>query len=223
MSFSGYPTDGLHLLTRIGAHDRAWFDRHRDRYQAEIVAPTKHLVTAVGDALARDLSADIVAQPRTNGSIAPINNDVRFARDTPPYKDHLLLRFWEGRDKKVAPTLFVRVSEPSIGFATGVQFSSLDRWRQLIDDEQTGGALAASLGRLARGRTLEVVGQALKRVPAPYATDHPRADLLRHKGLQARWGEPTPAAIHSTKFVDWCVRRLMACREVHRWLVTHTP
>mgnify|MGYP001281389322 CR=1 FL=1 len=98
MSFQGYSPDGLRLLSEIGAHDGAWFDRHRDRYQAEIVVPTKQLVNALGDALARDLSPDIVAQPRTNGSIAPINNDVRFARDKPPYKDHVLLRFWEGAD-----------------------------------------------------------------------------------------------------------------------------
>ena len=79
------------------------------------------------------------------------------------------------------------MSEASIGFATGSTFTSLDRWRQLIDDEKTGAALAAALGRLSRGRKLDVVGQALKRVPAPFDATHPRADLMRHKALQARW------------------------------------
>jgi len=35
--------------------------------------------------------------------------------------------FWEGPDKKAAPTLFVRVSEGSVGFASGMQSMSLAR------------------------------------------------------------------------------------------------
>ena len=71
------------------------------------------------------ISPRIVAIPRTNGSIGPINNDVRFAKNRSAYKDHLLFRFWElassGSDKKTAATLFVRLGSDSVGFATGAE------------------------------------------------------------------------------------------------------
>ena len=122
----------------------------------------------------------------------------------------------------MAPTLFVRISERTIGFATGVSFSSVERWRTLINGN-AGAKLADALSALGQGRTLDVAGQALKSVPRPYAADHARADLLKHKGLQARWPEPTPTHIHSEAFVPWCVERLTACAPIHRWLVEHKP
>ncbi len=59
-------------------------------------------------------------------------------------------------------------------------------------------------------------------MPKPYPQDHPRADLLRIKGgIQARWPEPVPAAINGPRFVAHCAKRLDACGDVHRWLVTN--
>jgi len=115
----------------------------------------------------------------------------------------------------------VRLSADTVGFATGVMLSDLDRWRQLIDDESTGSALADALAELAKGRDVDLAGEGYKRVPKPYAEDHPRADLLRHKGIQARWPEPTPANVTDAEFVDFCVERLEACAEIHRWFVTY--
>jgi len=107
-------------------------------------------------------------------------------RDKAWFQDHLLFRFWEGREKKTAPTLFVRPSPESIGFATGAAFASLDRWRQAVADDGTGGDLAAAIAKLSKGRAAEVAGTELRRVAAPYASDHPRGDLLRCKSLQIR-------------------------------------
>ncbi len=91
---------------------------------------------------------------------------------------------------------FVRVSQHEVGFATGINFSSVDSWRERIDDESSGGALVTAFEELGSSRDLAVAGQGLKRVPAPYSADHPRAGLLRHKGFQARRSEPTPAVVH---------------------------
>lgn len=217
--FAGFPRAGLELLTRLGGADKPWFQAHRGEYDTGLASPAKAFVVAVGERLAHQVSPDVQAVPRTNGSIAPINNDLRFRPDAPPYKDHLLFRWWEGPDRKVAPTLFVRLSEASVGFATGVALHDLDRWRDAVADEVSGPALTTALAELAEGRDLDVVGAELKRVPAPHPPDHPRADLLRHKGFQARWTEPTPAQVTDATFVEWCVERLVACSPVHRWLV----
>ena len=217
--FDGFPQAGLDFLRELGSRDKAWFDSNRKMYQTQVVGPTKAFVTALGGRLADGIAPAVVAQPKTNGSIAPINNDLRFSPDKSPYKDHLLLRFWEGDDKKTAPTLHLRLSADDAGFATGALLPDLDRWRELIDNESTGAPLAAALADLGEGRVLDIAGEEYKRVPKPYPADHPRAGLLKHKMIQARWSEPLPDVVHSAGFVDYCVEHLEACSDVHRWLV----
>ena len=220
VGFSGYPDGSGEFLRELGTAGKAWLDDNRSSYEDLVVAPTRAFVEALGERLRRDLSPAIVAQPKTNGSIAPITNDLRFSPDKSPYTDHLLLRFWEGDSRKTSPTLFVRLGPDEVGFATGAPIPSTERWRRLIDDDRTGAPLAAALARLGRGRDLDIAGRDYKRVPKPFSDVHPRADLLRHKaGFQARWSEPVPASIGQARFVDFCARRLGACAEVHRWLV----
>lgn len=220
--FQGFPTEGLTFLTELGQQDKAWFDERRKAYNDLVVSPTKAFVTAVGERLADSFAPAILAQPKANGSIAPINNDLRFSPDKAPYKDHLLLRFWEGEDKKTAPTLFLRINQNTLGFATGAALPDMDHWRQLVDDQRTGGQLADALSALGKGRDLDVAGEGYKKVPKPYAEDHPRADLLRHKGgIQARWSEPSPKSITTAKLVDHCMKRLEACAEMHHWFVAN--
>lgn len=223
MTFNEFSREGLAFLTELGTKDKVFLDANRKTYESEVAEPAKAFVEEMGEALAGAISPHIMAIPKTNGSISPINNDVRFSKDAPPYKDHLLFRFWEGPDKKAAPTLFVRVSEESVGFASGMHIKSLDRWRELVDNEASGGSLTAAIDALAKGRKLDIDGQGLKRVPSPYPDDHPRAELLKHKALQVRWPSPTPAMIHKPGFVDWCVKRLVAVSPIHRWLVEHQP
>lgn len=222
-TFTGFPAAGLAFLDDLSRNDKAWFDDHRDIYANAVVAPTKALVVALGERLCEEISPGIVAQPKTNGSIGPINNDLRFSPGKAPYKDHLLLRFWDGPNKKTAPTLMVRIGPDEIGFASGIAISSAQRWRELVDDDDTGGALAVALDQLADERdALDVAGADLKRVPKPFTDDHARSDLLRHnKVIQVRWPEPTPATIHGAAFIDHCAERLRTCRPLHHWFLTN--
>ena len=223
MVFAGFSEAGLSFLTELGTRDKVWMEEHRATYFAEVAEPAKAFVAVLGDVLSEEFSPEIVAIPKVNGSISPINNDVRFSPDATPYKDHLLFRFWEGSDKKASPTLFIRVSQDHVGFAAGAAIASIEEWRRLVADGRSGGALSEALRVLAVGRTLDVVGEALKRVPKPYSEDHVRAHLLRHKSFQARWSEPSPPEIGSSGFVAWCEERLRHALPIHRWLVKHRP
>lgn len=60
----------------------------------------------------RPNAPSLVADPRVNGSIAPISRDPRFDPHGPRCKDHLLFRWWEDSSSKTAPTLFVRLDPP---------------------------------------------------------------------------------------------------------------
>lgn len=217
--FTGFGTGALEFLDQLGRADKPWFDANRPTYLAEVVEPTKAFVVELGARLRSDISPYLVAEPKVNGSIAPINTDLRFSPDGHPYKDHVLLRFWQGVPKKTAPTLFVRLSARHVGFAAGAALADLEKWRRAVDDDETGPRLAAAIDSLRDGRDLHVAGEDYKRVPKPYAQNHPRADLLRHKMLQVRWTEPLPPSVCDNAFVDFCAGRLAGCASIHNWLV----
>jgi len=220
LTFEGFPNETISFLTELGTQDKAWMQANKKDYTRLVADPAKAFVVAMGERLQTEIGPTIAAVPKTNGSIAPINNDLRFSPDKSPYKDHVMFRFWDGPEKKTAPTLFVRIAPDTVGFATGAALPDLERWRARVDDNAAGTALAGELGKLGKGRDLDIAGQEYKRVPKPFAEDHPRADLLRHKSLQARWTEPTSSAPLTTpQIVDWCMERLDACAPVHHWLV----
>lgn len=217
MRFTGFPATGLSFLTELGGRDRDWFQANKKRYDAEIAQPAKDFVSTMTEQLQAKVSPLLDGQPKTNGSIAPINNDLRFNPDASPYKEHLLLKWWEGDDKKLAPTLWIRLSEDTVGFASGMMLADLDRWRAAVGND-TGAPLAAALAKLDKRFDLDIAGQALKKVPKPWPDDHPRADLLRHKMFQVRWPEPTPKSVTTDALANWCTERLAMLTDVHVWL-----
>lgn len=220
--FSGFSPTGLAFLDELGRSDKRFFESSRATYAAEIMEPAKAFAVALGAALRERFGEGLSVEPRVRGSISPINRDLRFAKDAHPYKDHLMFNFWEGAPKNAAPTLRVRLSRESVGFASGAMFTPpmLKRWRQAVDGA-AGRALAKEIAGIVKKRSADVAGQELKRVPAPYDPDHPRADLLRHKALQVRWPEPTPRSVSTPRFVEFCAGRLAELSGVHRWLVKH--
>ncbi len=218
--FSGFPAEGLSFLADLGTKDRAWFDANRAAYQAGVVAPAKAFVKAMGESLSRRSFPLVEAQPKVNGSMTPINNDLRFSPDAPPYKDHLTFKFWEGAQKKVAPTLWVRLHPiDGIGFASGVVLADLDRWRRAVDEH--GASLAGAISQLQADEGAELAAGGLKRVPKPFAADHPREELLRAKGFQVRWVIPVPVSIGIGGFIDDCVAELEKAADLHHWLVAN--
>lgn len=219
--FRGYPAGALSLLADLGTRDRAWLAEHRTEYRSLLTDPTKALVVGLGALLQRSVSPALQAVPRVNGSIAPVANDRRFAgaRSLPPYRDSLLLRFWEGDDKPTAATLSVRVTPQVVEFAASRSFPGplLPAYRAAVAGEH-GGELRTAVTALQRRHSAAVDGRQLARVPAGFPSDHPNAELLRHRWLRVRWAEPVPKAIGSARFPKWCERRVVDLADVHRWL-----
>ena len=221
--FTGYSDSARQLLSELPTYDKDRFASLKKRWNAEVLDQTKAFVSAAVPALRERISPTIDGAPKVNGSISPINNDLRFSPDKPPYKDHLLITFWDGPSKKTAPVLHARIASDDIGFATGAVFADglLERWKELVDADATGVPLASAIDDLVATKSADVVGQGVKRVPKPYDPDHPRGELLKHKWLQVRWSEPAPAAIGSSEFPEWFAERLSVTRDVHCWLRDH--
>ena len=222
MTFDGFPPAGLALLARLPTLDVSGFAAVRPDWQAYLLDPARDLVDDLGACLTKQVSPGLTGNPKVNGSIAPINADLRFNPQGARYKDHLLLRWWEGTPKKTAPTLFVRIGPGQIGFASGVSFSSTSRWRTAVGDSNAGDELRQLIADVRRAvADVDIAGADLKRVPTPFPSDHPSADLLRHKAMfQLRWAEPLPAQVTTGDLTGFCAGRLVRLEGLHRWLVS---
>jgi uncharacterized protein (DUF2461 family) len=216
MTFTGFDADAVDLLDRLPAMDADEYARHKAQLASGVVQPGGDLIATV----AARLDADLTVAARS--SVSPLHRDLRFApAGAARYKHHLLLTTWEGADKKTSPMFWIRVDAHRAGLASGIGFTPAvrERWRAAVGG-RVGEALATSLDRLVAERSAEVAGDQVKKVPSPFDTDHPRADLLRHTGFQVRFIEDLPD-VTRPEFADWCVERLDELLPIHRWLVTH--
>jgi hypothetical protein len=222
MSFTGFPHAGIVLLARLPSLDTAGFAAGRGEWEELLLEPARHFVDDLGVVLVERISSGLVADSRVNGSIAPINRDLRFDPHGPRYKDHLLFRWWDGTPKKTAPTLYVRLDPTRVGFASGIVFRSTDRRRTAVGDATRARALRRLIEDIRRvAPDVDIAGADLKRVPAPFPADHAGADLLRHKAMfQLRWSEPLPPEVSSPDLVPLCAARLVLFADLHRWLLT---
>src|SRR5579862_1483254 len=99
--FEGFPRSGLEFLSGLAANNnKAWFEEHRNEYEKCLLEPAKDLVVDLGSKLQDQVSPNIQADPRFNGSIMRISRDIRFSKDKSPYKNWLGLWFWEGGPRR---------------------------------------------------------------------------------------------------------------------------
>ena len=218
--FTGFTDQTIPLLDELPDFTRDDYAERKTEVVAAITDPAKAFVDAMIEELQETMSPGITGAAKVNGSISPLNNDLRFAKaGTPLYKDHLLLWFWEGASKKTSPLLAIRLHATGVGFASGMGFDKdqLERWRSLVASDD--GNAVASLVASVEKRGGELDGQTLKRVPKPFDEDHDRAELLKYKSAQLRYVEPVPASVTKASFVGWCGKRLARLEPLHRLFV----
>jgi uncharacterized protein (DUF2461 family) len=217
VSFTGFDPAAVALLAELPDWDADRYSSRKDELAAGVTKPGLALIEDV----AGRLDADLTVTSRS--SVSPLHRDLRFAPEgSPRYKDHLLLTAWQGADKRTSPTLWIRIDSERAGFASGIGFTPeiRDRWRSTIGGDD-GADLTVILDDLTATREIDVAGDEVKRVPAPFDAEHPRADLLRKTGFQVRFSEDLPETISDPSFADWCAKRLESLFPVHRWLADH--
>jgi uncharacterized protein (TIGR02453 family) len=213
--FPGFPRETQRFLADLRDHnDRDWFAAHRQAYEQAVRAPGEALLACLEPELAALTGGPV------GGKIFRVHRDVRFSKDKRPYNAHLHIAFPARGGQGTACGYFfgldperVRIGAGGFDFAGPV----LDAYRAAVADPKTGAALQAILDRLAKAG-LRIEGAELKRTPAPYAADHPRADLLRRKGLHV-WRDITdPAVIADRRLFAETVATFTTLARLVRWL-----
>lgn len=166
--------DAREFLSELAENnDRGWFQANKARYDSALKRPAEKLLAQIAHWLHHEHD-----QPPRTKLFRP-HRDVRFSEDKTPFHTHLHM-MWSLPDGR-AWMLGIAPEYATAG-AGVMRFEpeQLDRWREALDSH-AGAELETHLER----EDWRVDPPALKRVPPPYAADHPREHLLRHKGLVA--------------------------------------
>ncbi len=140
--------------------------------------------------------------------------DVRFSADKSPYKTQIAAVLDRG---------FVRLDASGLGVSAGMHVMERDelaRYRAAVATP-AGAALTVVIADLAR-QQIEVRGhEQLVRVPRGFAADHPRAELLKYKGIVAYKEWPAGAWLGRATARDRIITFLRATRPLDDWLAAH--
>jgi uncharacterized protein (TIGR02453 family) len=218
--FAGFDRKAMQFWHELAAEmNRDWFLANKQRYQDEWVQPMTALLAAASAKLAPAYRGIKLGAPR----VLRINRDVRFARDKSPYKTWIgagvSLGGRKPTDGVTALYLHFGVEEEFTGAGQYVfADETLARWRKKVADGKRGPEIAKIVGAL-RAKKYEVTAyDSLTRVPRPFEADHPRADLLRMKGLVVGFPKIPRGLIHKPAFLDWVVTHARVSAPLATWL-----
>ena len=223
--FEGFADrDGRFFAALAKNQRRDWFERHRDEYEHGWQAPMKALLAELRERIEPLFAREALAVPK----VFRIHRDVRFSKDKSPYKTHIggyvaLEGSGHGPSGIAAP--YVHVAAGEVFVAAGqymMDKPQLERFRAAVAEERRGRELSTLLGKLTRGGFSVGSHDALQRVPRGFDPDHPRADLLKRKGLIVSYPAPPRPLLVSRGLVDWIVTHTRSAVPLVEWLAEAT-
>jgi uncharacterized protein (TIGR02453 family) len=176
VTFRGWPSEALEFYEGLSAdNSKTYWTSHKAVYDKQVYAPMVELLTALGPEFGP-------------GKIFRPYRDVRFSADKSPYKTHLAAWVQVGG--------YIQLSADGLAAGCGMYEMApdqLDRYRRAVAADRTGAELIDLVAAIEEAGVGVHGHGSLKTAPRGYPKDHPRADLLRHKGLTT-WREWEPAA-----------------------------
>lgn len=223
-TFNGFPPATLQFLHELAANNhREWFEANRARYESELLEPAVDFVATMGAEL-QAISPGLRADTATNGTgtLMRIYRDTRFSADKTPYKTRLSGLFWEGSGRKTeSPAFGFQFSSQQMDLMAGMFVfpkKMLAAYREAVDNEALGSELEAAIAQVRSRGDYELQGEQLQRVPRGFADDHPRAGLLRYKGLYFRSPSLRPAQMTSPDLVPLVYQHFQNMAPLQQWL-----
>jgi uncharacterized protein (TIGR02453 family) len=212
--FTGFPRDALGFFHELSVEmNRDWFLANKARYDEQWVAPMQALLEEVA------AKAPVkVGAPK----IMRIYRDTRFAKDKTPYKTHIAGRIPTAKGHTFLYAHF-GIDEEWLG--GGVYFfdaKQLAAWRRIVNGKR-GEEVDKLVQKLRKAGFATGGHDDYVRMPKPFADDHPRAYLLKMKGLSSGYGEVPRGLVHKPGLVKWIVEQAKANAALTRWLDEHIP
>ena len=204
MAFRGWPAEAIEFYEGLEADNtRAYWQDHKKDYEELVKRPMVELLAE----LAGEFGEGKILRPF---------RDVRFSKDKSPYKTAIGATLERGG--------YVQFSAHGLAAGTGYYVMTpdqLEQYRRAVDDDKAGEELVGIAAELTKAK-IDVTGHdTLKTAPKGYPKDHPRIDLLRHKGLIAWKQWPVAAWMGTAKAKQRVVDFFVASRPLIHWLDTN--
>jgi uncharacterized protein (TIGR02453 family) len=221
--FSGFPDARGDFFLALALHnDRDWFNAHRAEYEQGWAAPMAALLEEVHGGLRGAYGKHRLGPPK----VFRLNRDIRFSKDKTPYKTHVAgwipLETGAAASPGATPAaiyLHVGIEERFTGAGCWtLDPDALKRFRAALLDPKRGAALARHLAGVTRRGFSLSSAESLVKVPAGVDPEHPRAALLRMKGLVVDPGEVPKKLLTRPALAGWLVEQARAAAPVVRWL-----
>jgi uncharacterized protein (TIGR02453 family) len=175
MGFTGWTDEAIGFFEHLEAENtKTFWLANKHVYDTEVLAPMQALL------------ADLAGEFGQAKLFRPYR-DVRFSADKSPYKTTIAA--------EIERAGYLQFSADGLAAGAGgyqLAADQLERYRQAVADDETGPELERIVAKLATNGSQVTAREQLKTAPRGYAKDHPRIDLLRHKGIIA-WREFPPA------------------------------
>jgi len=219
MAFSGFDKGQVAFFKQLAAkQDREWFKEHKDRYLSLAERPMKELFDALQPSLARQYKGFALALPKH----FRIYRDVRFSKDKSPFKTHVaaMIALKGGEEEGAPAALYMHLGLHDYAGAGHWHLppDKLARYRKLVADEKTGRELQKRVEALGRKGFKVESFESTKRVPPGFPPDHPRAELLKRKGLGISFPKIPPAVRFSSKLAAWLAARSAEAASLVTWV-----
>lgn len=209
-------------------NDKAWFEANRDRYEEDVLGPSKTFVLAFRPHL-KAISPRFQAEPKVQGgSLFRIHNNLRFNPNRPPYKDHAGIQFRHTAVGDVhAPGFYLHLAPGTTAGGEARQgcFVGMGIWRpdrdtlhairEAIVEDPDAWLQATRSDVFTDG--LELAGDSLKRGPNGFDKDHPLIDDIKRKDFIAV-APLSEREVVADGFVDRFAERCRAGSSLVRWL-----
>ncbi len=204
MAFKGWPAEAIEFYEGLEADNtRAYWQDHKKEYEAFVKAPMVELLAELADEFGE-------------GKIFRPFRDVRFSRDKSPYKTAIGATLERGG--------YVQFSAHGLASGSGYYVmmpDQLERYRQAVDDDKSGLKIVEICTTLRKAKIEVAAHDTLKTAPKGYPKDHPRIELLRHKGLIAWRQWPVAAWMGTARAKQRVTDFLAAPRPLNEWLDTN--
>jgi uncharacterized protein (TIGR02453 family) len=203
MAFRGWPVEAVEFYEGLQAdNSKAYWTDHKSVYDTAVLEPMQALLAE----LAPEFGEAKIFRPY---------RDVRFSADKTPYKTAMGARLGSG---------YVQLSSDGLAAGNGMYgmaADQLERYRSAVVNDRSGAELERIITTV-ESHAIEVAGRdTLKTAPRGYPADHPRIELLRHKGLVAWKQWPVGAWLGTAAAKKRVVEFLRETKPLHDWLVAN--
>jgi uncharacterized protein (TIGR02453 family) len=204
VTFHGWPAEALEFYDGLAAdNSKTYWTAHKNVYEEQVRAPMLALLAE----LEPEFGPAKIFRPY---------RDVRFSADKSPYKTSCAASFDRGG--------YLQLTADGLAAGAGAYMmdsARLARFRASVADDLTGERLEAIIADLESRGSSVTSHEQLKTVPRGFDKNHPRADLLRHKGLIAWHKFPLKPWLGTAKARQHVEQFLRDCRPLQDWLATH--